>query len=75
MGLRYLAEDKYRKGLEEKIIPKLIGQFRRGPYGLPRSEWPGSFADTVQNNWCPLPNEIPIVIHALRTHAQPKEVK
>jgi len=70
-GVRYITDtedrERYREALEQ-AVEHMRTRFAAGPQGLPRDRWPGPRGGPIQGNWNPIPNLMPIAIHAMTIH-------
>jgi len=75
-AIRYLQgkEDvkAYRAAID-KAVAHMQQRYRAGPQGLPRDQWPGPIGGPIQGNWNPIPNHMPLAIHALRLNDAAKK--
>jgi hypothetical protein len=72
-GIRYIQDakdrERYRQALDQ-AVDFMKAQYRGGPQGLPPDRWPGEKGGPIQGNWNPIPNFMPLAIHALKLHDQ-----
>ena len=70
-GIRYIKEpaarQRYRQALDQAV--EYMKKMHQGkPQSLPPEKWPGAPGGRTQGNWNPIPNLMPVAIHALKIH-------